>query len=191
MTQTQIIILAIATFLAGIYTMSLIKNYVPTPSFSRVRSASRWVGDAKVSLPLPYVLAGLLGLVAWLQPWQYIPSPTPPGPTPVPVPVVVEGFKVLEVEESEDRGKLAPERLQILMSTACREYVKSKGGELQLIDDDVVLDRAEPWVREAMKLPREGTPWTYITNGKEGYSNALPANETEMLELLKKYGEAK
>jgi len=121
------------------------------------------------------------------------PPPPPPGPLP---PIPVDGFRVLIVYETAELSKLPKEQLPILYGPAVRDYMTSKAAvgadgktkEWRIWDKDVTTANESKLWQDAMARPRTAVPWVIISNGKTGFEGPLPANEADMLTLLKKFG---
>ena len=141
--------------------------------------------------------------------WLLFSDSRPPGPNPVvpvdPVepidvtPIGVPGNRMLIVYESGERSKYPAEQSLILNSGVLAEYLDEKCAtasdghpEWRIWDKDVKLSNVDGplveqvWV-DAMELPRDSLPWLIVTNGKTGYSGALPQSEAETLKIIKKY----
>jgi hypothetical protein len=118
------------------------------------------------------------------------PGPTPtPTPTPdAPPPIAGPGFKVLIVLEKTLQHELTSQQTVIVFGEATRQYVKSKDGELAVLDKDNDAGSLPKAWQDAMKRPRKSLPWVLISNGVTGYEGPLPGHEEEWKLLLKKYG---
>lgn len=146
-------------------------------------------GGVQLSMPsLPTVLlaaAIVMGLAQRGCTWPDI-----PWPIPIPIidnaPIDAPGLHVLIVEETEDRTKLNQAQANIMDSLVWREYVEGKGGDWQLLDDDVTGE-AEKW-QKALQRPRTASPWVIVSNGKTGEECPLPATLDDLMALLRKYG---
>lgn len=90
-------------------------------------------------------------------------------------PVPGDGFHVLIVEQTEDRGELPESQKTGMMSTPLRRLVMNNGGTFHLWDADIDASRESKWFRDAMKLPMDSLPWLVVSNGKTGFSGPLPA----------------
>jgi hypothetical protein len=124
------------------------------------------------------------------------PKPDPPEPAPIPV----EGFRVLIVYENnpsdpaavltkEQRGAMSSQAVRSYLDSKCAKGKDGKTPEWRMWDQHVdATNETEVW-KDAMKMPRNVLPWIVISDGKAGFSGPLPANEAELLALLKKYGE--
>ena len=132
------------------------------------------------------------------------PSPPPPGPGPTPpsppapsdeAPIKVPGFRVMLIYESEDLTKMPASQQLILYSKEVRDYLKAKcvenevkTGEYYILDKDADVSSLPKYIQEAFARPKKSIPWMLISDGKTGYEGPLPANVTDTLKLLKKYG---
>jgi hypothetical protein len=132
------------------------------------------------------------------------PKPVPPGPgpgpnPPEPTPLPGEGFRVLVVYENdpsdpaavltkEQRGAMSSQAVRGYLDSKCAKGKDGKTPEWRMWDQHVdATNETDIW-KDAMKLPRNVLPWIVISNGKDGYSGPFPANEAELLALLRKYG---
>lgn len=130
------------------------------------------------------------------------PGPTPPGPTPPdppsPAPIPANGLHVLVLYETADLAKLTPQQRLILYSQSIRDYLNAKCAmgpdgktrQWRLWDVNVDASNEQKIWQDAMKRPRQGTPWIIVSNHpKGGYEGPLPASLADALDLLKKWGE--
>jgi len=113
------------------------------------------------------------------------------GVTPGPPPVPSDKFRVMIIEETEDRNKTAG----VINGWKWREYITGKGGEYRLFDDDIaaadLATTPEVWQRMYAKTKEEAkgvTPWVLGTDGRAGVSGPLPATEEALVETLQKIG---
>ena len=155
----------------------------------------------------PNTIAALCLLIGgWLL-WTDA-TPKPPGPDPVdPVepidvtPIDEPGNRMLIVYESGEKSKYPAEQSMILNSGILAEYldehcVKAADGhpEWRIWDKDVKLSNVDGplvdqvWI-DAMGIARESLPWLIVTNGKAGFSGALPMSEAETMNIIRKYFE--
>jgi hypothetical protein len=127
--------------------------------------------------------------------------PIPPEPSPDPPPIPSDGFRVLVVYENdpsdpastltkEQRGAMSSQAVRSYLDSKCAKGKDGKTPEWRMWDQHVELTNETDIWKDAMKLPRNVLPWIVISDGKGGYSGPLPANEAELLTLLKKYGGA-
>ncbi len=123
---------------------------------------------------------------------QPTPTPTPSDPAPIPAP----GFRVLVIYDTLTVTTLPAAQQNALFSKAVSEYLNArcirgqdmKTPEWRFFDSkiDASADGAL-WV-EAMKRPRKSLPWLIVSDGSKGYEGPLPANESDFVALLKRYG---
>lgn len=124
--------------------------------------------------------------------------PTPPVP-PAPVPIPAAGFRVLLVEEKDDRGTIPQPQLAAMFSTQVRDYLNRKCAkgpdgktpEWRFWDKDVVLSaESETWQKiwTATKPQLTKLPAVVVINGTDGKVFDMPADEAGLLALLKQYG---
>jgi hypothetical protein len=140
-----------------------------------------------------FLLAFCLGWVALVSGCDLSPTIiTDPQVTPVLKPE----FRCLILEESEDRTKLPPEQLNILISGTVRDYldancVKGKDNqpEYRIYDKDAKL--AGVWADAVKANPPSAYPWLYASNGAKGYAGPLPKTVDEFLAKIKPYAEGK
>lgn len=111
-----------------------------------------------------------------------------------PPPIAADGFRVLIVEEAQDRSKLPPSQLAIFTSKEVTDYLDSKcvkvngTPEYRIYDKDTSFTNESDIWKNAMRLERKSLPWIIVSNGRSGYSGPLPATASETLDLLRKYG---
>lgn len=116
-----------------------------------------------------------------------------PGPDPGPVPPNPTGNRVLMVYESAELSKLPPAQLSILQGKLIRDYLEQRCDQdgtvkaYRIWDKDVSTANVSQAWKDAMARPRKSLPWLYINGPKAVFEGPLPANETEALNLLKKY----
>ena len=114
------------------------------------------------------------------------PGPTPPTPTPAPIPAA--GLNVLIVYESAELSKLPAAQWLVLFSQPFRDWLDSTCKDWRIYDKDVsTANESKTW-QDAMKLPRQQTPWLIISNpAKGGYQGPLPGTVDETKALIAKY----
>lgn len=132
-----------------------------------------------------------------------VPTPTPPVPPnppdppkpdpPTPAPIPVAGFRVLFVEESQDRGKLTSGQFSTLFGKATRSWLDancvkegSQPGYRIYDKDQTAVGELKHW-QDALTRPRQSIPWVIISNGVTGFEGPLPATEQGAMDLFKKY----
>ncbi len=103
-------------------------------------------------------------------------------------PVPGTGLHVLIVEDRAKRQSLPPGQFDAMMSADIDELIRAKNGTKYLYDQhqDVSI-KADPWVKDAMKVPREKLPWLVLDKDGNGTSEAFPLEPREFKELLQKY----
>lgn len=121
------------------------------------------------------------------------PTPTPtPTPDPKPDPKVIPTtvLSILIVEESSARSKLPAGKLQAMFAESVDVYVKSKNGTIRIFDKDDNVGMEPAFYRAAFALAKDKTlPWMIISNGRRQYEGPVPDSDSEMLNLLRQYGE--
>lgn len=151
-----------------------------------------WSGNVTLNLPKTLLLAAAVALIAvgvrqggcsmprW--PWVSIGSTSP---------ISDAGFRVLIVEETDERAKLSAGQYEAMFSTdagSLRAYVEGKGGTLRVLDKDsdpAMLDA--PW-QKLMARPRQSVPWLEAANPPRGAELALPAEESQAIAAVKQVG---
>ena len=119
-----------------------------------------------------------------------------PPPIPNPTPITEKGFRVLIVEETEERVNLPKSQLEILLSLAdggVRKFLEmkcvkdSKGNpEFRILDKDNDLSRdAKVW-QDAWKIPHTPLPYLIATNGVTGFAGPLPKTPDETIAILQR-----
>lgn len=148
--------------------------------------------NAKLSLPLVPLLIVAVAIVAI---WKAGGATIGGGSAPIPS----SGFAVLVLEETADRTKLPPEQAALFTDTNIRAYLNThcikgpdgKTPEFRFFDKDADVSHESALWQSAMtqaKAANLPTPTIAISTGKSGVIQALPANEADMLALLKKWG---
>lgn len=124
-----------------------------------------------------------------------VPDPVPPDVDPNPPPVVDTGFRVLIVFDNSSKASLPREQLAAIDSLDLRAYlnshcIKAANGapEWRITAATTQFSDDQPIWKKAMALPRTSLPWLVVSNGKEGESIPLPANEAALMEVITKYG---
>lgn len=122
------------------------------------------------------------------------PGPTPPTPTAAPFPC--DGLHVLIVFDAATETSLPAAQQAVLYAKAVRDYLdakcpagpdgKTREWRIYPATTDVSAE-GKVWAA-AMGVKRAALPWVVISDGKTGFSGALPATVDDTLALLKKYG---
>lgn len=109
-------------------------------------------------------------------------------PPPVPSPITEKGFRVLIVEETEERINLTPTQREILLSLAdgsVRKFLEehcvkdSKGNpEYRILDKDNDLSKDSKVWQDAWKLPHTPLPYIIASNGVTGYAAPIGPTQT-------------
>jgi hypothetical protein len=101
-------------------------------------------------------------------------------------------FRVLIVEESEQRTSLPSDQVSLMTSTKWKSWVTEKGGVKPMmldINDDVgVVAKPYSQVLKSHKTARKETPWLYAGCGRRGVSVRFPETEKELQDILVKVG---
>lgn len=126
------------------------------------------------------------------------PDPPPPPP-PAAVPFPAADPQVLILEETSERNTLPSSQIEILGSLELRRWASAhlgkRGGSpaLRIWDDDPALDpeTAKDWgeALKAAKRDAKSFPWIVASDGKRGFSQALPKTLAETLDLLRIFEE--
>lgn len=140
---------------------------------------------------LPLLLCMCLGCDGLLPP---LPTPTPLPDPVVPVdpvvdpvtPPVVSGFRVLIVEEGQQRNLLTPGQREALTSAPFRSWIASKNAQLRVWDKDVDATRDAAEWRQMLAISRSSLPWIVI-NGKSLFSGPLPSTVAETEALIERH----
>lgn len=104
-----------------------------------------------------------------------------------PPPFQVDRLTVVVVEETSERGTYTPGQREVIESAGgLREYVAKKSGELRFVDPQADVTKSEPWLIEAMKLPRPSLPWLLAATPSAGVNQPLPPTAPETLAAIKK-----
>jgi hypothetical protein len=138
----------------------------------------------------PLVTLAVLALAGWLIFGDGQGCSLPLVPVVNPPPFKADKLCVLVVEETTDRNTYTAGQREVILSTAgVREYVKAKGGEFYTLDDDTPLDKAAPWVQEAMKAAQPNQlPWIVAATPSAGFTKQLPKEASETLADVQKLG---
>jgi len=104
-----------------------------------------------------------------LRPADGVLPTTPDSPTPG------SGLHVLIVEDRMNRRSLPPAQFDAMMSAKVDDLIRQHKGYKYLYDKNQdVSTKDDPWVRDAMKLPRKSLPWLVIDNNGKGVSRPFP-----------------
>lgn len=124
------------------------------------------------------------------------PGPNPPGPGPSPIPG--DGLRVLVVYKGGtvlSQGQLDAMYggdVQAYLRSKCVKGLDGKTPEFRMFPDNIDLSKESQVWKDAMgrgKADSKSTyPWVMIANGDKGVSQALPANQADMLKLLQSIG---
>jgi hypothetical protein len=194
--------------------VSLAKKAVPS-SGGFLSSAFVWAQNVALGFFLGFAVAtGQIKPPAPLPPapWPIpipfppTPGPTPPAPIPVPppvppvppappAPISAPGLRVLIVYEAADLGKYPATQVSILSDGSLRAYLldhcpkgaDGKTAEFRIWDKDVDASGDAKLWQDALKLPRERTPWIVVSNGVTGTQQPLPDNVADTLKLIQKF----
>ena len=119
-----------------------------------------------------------------------------PPPIPNPTPITEKGFRVLIVEETEDRINLPKGQLEILLSLAdggVRKFLETKcvkdakgNPEFRILDKDNDLSRDSKVWQDAWKIPHTPLPYLIATNGVTGFAGPLPKTPDETIAILQR-----
>jgi hypothetical protein len=120
------------------------------------------------------------------------PKPDDPKPPPTPAPIPGDGLRVLIVYEQDDQAKYLPSQMAQLYSIVLRKWLnevcaKAPNGqpEYRVLDEEAEVgpDSGKLWI-DAVKRPRQSTPWLIVSNGKTGYEGPLPMTEADTRKLI-------
>lgn len=118
------------------------------------------------------------------------PGPNPPTPDPVtPAPIPLAGYRVLFIEETEDRNKITLDQFNAMFGADSATWLNANTKEWRVYDkDSAALSDTQLW-RDALKRRPAGfsVPWVILSNGITGYEGPLPKTDPEIKSLLKKY----
>mgnify|MGYP003332707571 CR=1 FL=1 len=109
-------------------------------------------------------------------------------------PIADAGFRVLIVEEAQERVKLPASQLSIFTSQELTDYCDAKcvkvsnTPEYRIYDKDIQLTNESDVWKKAMQIERKSLPWLIVSNGRSGYSGPLPLTIDETMQILKRYG---
>lgn len=130
------------------------------------------------------VALGCFGLVAWLLLSGN--NPQLPGLNSSPVPG--SGLHVLVVEDRLQRRQLPPLQFDAIMSSDIDEIIRKVGGHKYVYDQHQdVSAKDDPWVKDAMKVPRKKLPWLVIDNDGNGTSEEFPGDPRAFKEKVQSF----
>jgi len=123
-------------------------------------------------------------------------DPVKPPPA-APAPISAPGFRVLIVEEAQNRALLPPGQRLIITSvapTGVRAFCEAncvfgpdgKTKEYRIYDQNAPMAKESTLWQDAMKRPRTSVPWLIVSNGTIGFEGPLPKTIDETLVILKK-----
>lgn len=142
------------------------------------------------------VIRKTLDVYADIAPIPPPPDPKPdPKPDPVqPAPIPVAGYKVLIVEESNERHKLSKDQFNALFGKATRDWLDAncpkEGNQpgYRIYDKDQTSTGDLKHWQDALKRPRTSVPWLIVSNpAVGGWEGPLPATTAEIQAILNKY----
>jgi len=103
-------------------------------------------------------------------------------------PVPGSGLHVLIVEDRGARQKLPPSQFDAMMSADVDEMIRKTNGHKYLYDQNQdISSKDDPWVKDAMKVPREKLPWLVLDNNGSGTSESFPGDPKAFKDLIEKY----
>ncbi len=103
-------------------------------------------------------------------------------------PVPGSGLHVLIVEDRGHRQELPPTQFDAMMSADVDELIRGANGHKYLYDQNQdVSTKDDPWVKDAMKVPRDSLPWLVLDNNGHGTTEACPKDPRAFKELVQKY----
>lgn len=121
------------------------------------------------------------------------PDPKPDPPKPDPTPPVPQGFRAILITETGQT--LSRAQAAVLDSGRVRDYLNShcidgKTGWRRWDKDQAISNENETWksLWNAVKPKITSTPAIALVTGQTGEVFPLPTSETELMNLLKKYG---
>lgn len=114
------------------------------------------------------------------------PDPTPPGPSPGPSPIKVDDLVVLLVEETNERNQLTVDQLAVLTGNELRDWLDANKAQYRIWDKDIDATREKEFWRQMLALPRDSTPWIYVSNGKTAASQPVK-DVADTIALLEKF----
>ena len=98
------------------------------------------------------------------------------------------GLHMLIVEDRPNRRDLPPEQFDAMMSSDIDELVRENGGHKYMYDQKQELStKNDPWVKDAMALPRSKLPWLVLDFNGSGTSEPYPNTPQDAKALINKY----
>ena len=119
--------------------------------------------------------------------------PDPPVPPKPPAPIPEKGFRVLIVYKASEVGKMPKDQESVLYAKQVRDYLRLKcapgpGHGWWILDVNADVSAVPKLWQDAMARPRTQVPWLIVSDGDTGFEGPLPANITDTMALLRKYG---
>ena len=133
------------------------------------------------------IVAAAIGLSGCTPPLPPAPNPPEPDPHPVDPTPVVDGFRVLIIEETERRRELPPDQLAILTSAPFRAWLGQQGAESRIWDQQVDTAFEDDGWRAMLAVKRTSLPWIVVTGKSGGFSGPLPATVADTEALIARY----
>jgi hypothetical protein len=106
-----------------------------------------------------------------------------------PSPIAEKGFRVLIVENSDERGALPLPQLDLITSSdagSIKAYVESRGGQFLPLDVDQKMDRMPEAWKQIWARPRTTVPWFQAYDPPYWFEGPLPKDRAEALSILAK-----
>jgi len=109
-------------------------------------------------------------------------------------PIPEPGFRVMVVENIDDRPHLSEPLLRVLTSTIWKEYcnahcIPGEDGtpEWRIFGAKGNLEHESQLWQDAFNRPRSSTPWLVVSNGETGTEQPLPNTGDLMMSVLERY----
>ena len=99
--------------------------------------------------------------------------------------VNTDRLSVVIVEETESRSSIPPSQLNAMTSVRWKNYVKQRGGQWRLLDQDSDIEKEEGWVKESFALERSSLPWLVVSNVNSLKSIPMPENIEGLMKEIK------
>lgn len=99
--------------------------------------------------------------------------------------VNTDRLSVVIVEETESRSSIPPSQLNAMTSVRWKNYVKQRGGQWRLLDQDSDIKKEEGWVKESFALERSSLPWLVVSNVNSLKSIPMPENIEGLMKEIK------